>query len=511
MTESPLIRRDSAINQVKLPIDSKALEGLGKHHSLRSAIADIIDNSISASASAVLVRFVQSHGKVIGVLIVDNGKGMTPIELRNGMTVGRRRNYGLDELGHFGIGMKASSFSQADELTVWTKAAEGSACGMRMNKAAMTLESEVDVLSEASALTHLNGVDPGFEIITGTIVQWTNVHGLSAADNVHDQTKWFENALVSLKQELSVIFHRLLETGALDIHVEVFDADQQKPGLRSTLTPIDPFEYRQSSVDGFPVTLTGVVNGREFTLECHILPAGGSNSSARLLGKDREHHQGIFVYRRDRLQHLGGWSTLLPNEKALQLARVRLDVGTGLDEHVKINPEKTGVQFSPALATAIDKATGPTGMNFRSYLDAARIAFRESNRRPREHRRFAPMGRGFSDKSRTMIASNDLMIRPNSDPIQISWKSLALGLYEIDLENRTIYINQKFRKHINGPSASSINDAQLVKTLLFLLLEQEFLKSHLQKNKQQEHFRLSVALEMALEEDLERAQENEEN
>lgn len=494
-----------AVEHVVLPIDPQAMEGLGKHHSLNSAIADLIDNSISAGANAVLVRFLQSRGAIVGVQIVDNGNGMTPSGLRDGMTVGRRREYRPDELGHFGMGMKASSLSQANVLSVWTRAANSEAAGMRMTKDSMMNGAQCDILSGASAKAHLYGFDYGFELDTGTVVQWSAVHGMSAADNVADQTKWFENALMALKQELAVIFHRLLETGAVDIYIDVFDADREKPGLRSTLEPIDPFEYRQSGHADYPMKLTGQVAGEEFTLECHILPAGGVSNSARLLGKDREHHQGIFVYRRDRLQHLGGWPKLLEKEKTLQLARVVFDVGSGIDEHVKINPEKTGVQFTPALATAIDKAASTSGVTFRQYLDEARNTLRDSNRRPREHRRFAPMGRGFSEASRTMIASNDKMLRPNSDPIQIAWKALSMGLYEIDLENRMIYLNQKYRESINGRAKASTNDAQLVKTLLFLLLEDEFLKSHLQKNKQQEHFRLAMALELALDDDIDRA------
>lgn len=503
-----LLGGEIAVEQISLPIDPEAMEGLGQHHSLSSAVADLIDNSISAGSTTVLVRFLQSHATTVGVQVVDNGRGMTQQGLQDGMTVGRRRAYGHDELGHFGMGMKASSLSQANVLSVWTRAANSTAVGMRMSKASMMNGAQCDILSEASARAHLYSSSYGFELTTGTVAQWSDVHGMSAADNVADQTRWFENALVALKNNLSVIFHRLLGEGGIEIHVDVFDVDRDQPGLRSILEPIDPFEYRQSGHSEYPMKLTGQVGGQEFTLECHILPAGGSSASARLLGKDREHHQGIFVYRRNRLQHLGGWSTLLSNEKSLQLARVVLDVGTGIDEYVKINPEKIGVQFTPSLVTAIDRAVSASGVTFREYLNVARNAFKESNQRPREHRRFAPMGRGFANASRTMIASNEKMLRPHSDPIQIRWKALSIGLYEIDLEDRTIYLNQKYRESINGGAKASINDAQLVKTLLFLLMEHEFLKSHLQKNKQQEHFRLSMALELALGDDIRRASES---
>lgn len=501
MTSVDLLGREEAVEQIILPIDPEAMEGLGKHHTLSSAIADLIDNSISADASAVLVRFLQSNGAIVGVQIVDNGKGMTPQGLRDGMTVGRRRDYRPDELGHFGMGLKASSLSQADVLSVWTRATNNDPTGMRMTKNSMLHGARYDVLSKASALAHLYSSDYGFELTTGTVVQWSDVHGMSAADNIADQTRWFENALVALKLELSVIFHRLTEIGAVDIHVDVFDTDRSTAGLRSTLEPSDPFDYKQSGHNDYPMVLIGQVSGHEFALECHILPASGSTPSARLLGKDREHHQGIFVYRRDRLQHLGGWPKLLPNEKALQLARVVFDVGSGIDEHVKINPEKTGVQFTPALTTSIDRAVSSSGVTFRQYLDTARAAFKESNRRTREHKRFAPMGRGFSDASRTMIASHEAMMRPNSDPIQIGWKALSRGLYEIDLEGRVIYLNQNYREIINRGTRGATNDAQLIKTLLFLLLEEEFSKSHLQKNRQQDHFRMSLALEHALQDD----------
>lgn len=80
-----------------------------------------------------------------------------------------------------------------------------------------------------------------------------------------------------------------------------------------------------------------------------------------------------------------------------------------------------------------------------------------------------------------------------------------MGLYEIDLEDRTIYLNQNYREIINGGARGATNDAQLIKTLLFLLLEEEFLKSHLQRNRQQDHFRMSLALEHALQDDASRA------
>lgn len=99
----------------------EALRGLG--YSTAAALADIIDNSISAGASEVRVRFDwDGHDSRISVL--DDGRGMNDPELEAAMTLGTINP--LDEraptdLGRFGLGLKTASFSQCRSLTVASK------------------------------------------------------------------------------------------------------------------------------------------------------------------------------------------------------------------------------------------------------------------------------------------------------------------------------------------------------------------------------------------------------
>lgn len=108
---------------VELPPDRRALDGLGRNHSLRTALADLVDNSIDAEASHVLIRFVRKHGRLRGLYVVDNGKGMTTEAINVAMTLGGRREYAEKDLGSFGIGLKAASFSNAKLVTVLSCAA----------------------------------------------------------------------------------------------------------------------------------------------------------------------------------------------------------------------------------------------------------------------------------------------------------------------------------------------------------------------------------------------------
>src|SRR5687768_10576196 len=88
-----------------------------------SAIADLIDNSIDANAATVDVT-IADHGLASWVRIVDDGVGMTPRQLDEAMRYGSSRDYGMRDLGHFGLGLKTASLSQCRRLTVATRTTE---------------------------------------------------------------------------------------------------------------------------------------------------------------------------------------------------------------------------------------------------------------------------------------------------------------------------------------------------------------------------------------------------
>ena len=91
-------------------------------YDLPTAIADLVDNSISAGAKNVWLTFhwrgVQSH-----FAIADDGRGMAKAALINAMQLGSRNpleTRSTTNLGRFGLGMKTASVSQCRRLTVGT-------------------------------------------------------------------------------------------------------------------------------------------------------------------------------------------------------------------------------------------------------------------------------------------------------------------------------------------------------------------------------------------------------
>ncbi|MBA0227996.1 ATP-binding protein, partial [Stenotrophomonas maltophilia] len=97
---------------------SESMRDLG--YSLETAIADLIDNSISAGADTIDI-ICDASGKHPVMVILDNGKGMTEDELLGAMRHGTgnpRQHRSPQDLGRFGLGLKTASFSQCRSLTV---------------------------------------------------------------------------------------------------------------------------------------------------------------------------------------------------------------------------------------------------------------------------------------------------------------------------------------------------------------------------------------------------------
>ena len=82
--------------------DPLIMGAIGLNYLLEAAIADLVDNSIDAGASSVLVRFIRRGSQLAGLCVVDDGRGMDEGRLRDAMALGKRREYEQSDLGHFG-------------------------------------------------------------------------------------------------------------------------------------------------------------------------------------------------------------------------------------------------------------------------------------------------------------------------------------------------------------------------------------------------------------------------
>ena len=315
----------------------EALRGLG--YWTGTALADIVDNSISAQARSVSIRFAWD-GDASDVAILDDGEGMDAIGLDGAMRLGERNpleRRAAEDLGRFGLGLKTASFSQCRRLTV------ASMHDGRMN----CLRWDLDVL--ASSPDHgwhlLEGTEPGSEHLLepllaagkGTLVLWERLDrivtpGFSEQDLL--------DLVDDVERHLAMVFHRYLGGGPQPLRLSINDRPVE---------PWDPFLRDHPATWSSPVaripSQTGVME-----VQCHVLPHRDHLTSELEHAAAGPHgwtaQQGFHVYRNRRLLLAGSWLGLgqgrsWTKEEAHRLARIRLDIRNSADADWKIDIRKS--------------------------------------------------------------------------------------------------------------------------------------------------------------------------
>lgn len=301
-------------------------------YSIEAAVADVIDNSISAEAKNVWLNF-DWKGSETWVSIKDDGFGMNNEELIQAMKPGSKNP--LDgrsnkDLGRFGLGLKTASFSQCRKLTVLSKK-EG------FQQAFWTWD--LDYVKESGKwelLRFLPDAKMESEIDnqkSGTIVLWNDIDRL--VKNFHsDDAKALDKFLVIMEQvknHLSMVFHRFIESGSIKIWFQGRQIKAWNPFLISeSATQIFPDEY---------------LNNGKVIVKGFVLPHKSKISEE--LYKEAEgpkgwgEQQGFYVYRNERLLLSGDWLGIYRKEEHYKLARIQIDLPNTLDSEWQIDIKKS--------------------------------------------------------------------------------------------------------------------------------------------------------------------------
>ena len=90
---------------------------------LETALADLVDNAISAEANKIEV-LIDTSETPFSVFIADNGRGMSASKLSEAMSFPSQSLANAREqkdLGRFGLGLKTASFSQTQEFSILSR------------------------------------------------------------------------------------------------------------------------------------------------------------------------------------------------------------------------------------------------------------------------------------------------------------------------------------------------------------------------------------------------------
>ena len=336
---------------------SASLRDLG--YSLEAAIADLIDNSISAEATEIKI-FCNLASQIPSLAILDNGRGMDADEVIAAMKHGSKdpkEERSLRDLGRFGLGLKTASFSQCRQLTV-ISSQNGKLVGAEWDLKKVEDDDDwiVSILEEDDFtgqpfLDQLAG--------TGTIIIWRDLDRLFEDQTGQKRDEIVNEKLAITERHLSLVFHRFM-AGEVKGRKKISILQNGHK-----IQPFDPFCRKNAATQMLPDE-TVWINDIPVLMQPYILPHHSRLSATEYdyyqSRSDFISNQGAYVYRNGRLMAWGDWFRLVPKGEATKLARVQIDFPNSLDEAWTIDIKKSRARPPHAvrerLSQIISKITG---------------------------------------------------------------------------------------------------------------------------------------------------------
>lgn len=311
----------------------ESLRSIG--YTMETAIADLIDNSITAGARTISIDSPFDGAKT-KIYILDDGKGMCEDTLVKAMRLGSSsasQKRSPKDLGRFGLGLKTATFSQCKKLSVITK----------HNDIISARCWDLDKIIETNSWCLLKHVDEEYvkqlqNMESGTLVVWEKLDRIISEKDSKAESN-FNNKKSILRRHLSLTFHRFIERGSLTIKIGGQPVVPWNPflphkssSLKKELPPVE--------LNGGKVFVKGwVMPHRNYFTDKEYKDAGFRKGWTVM--------QGFYIYRGDRLLTAGGWLGLKPDGTAMlqehhyDLGRISVDITNDEDFDWDIDIKKS--------------------------------------------------------------------------------------------------------------------------------------------------------------------------
>lgn len=305
-----------------------------------TAIADIIDNSISAKAKNVLIYFDISSKEPF-LYILDDGEGMDNVKIHQCLIPAfedslKERN--SDDLGRYSLGLKSASASFCHRLFVCSKTKD-SICSI--------VEMDFDHIKNNSIWEAFNIDEEDFELSKkiknqGTLVLWKNLDFKNkekiSSDNIYSL---FDN----LQASLSHIFGRYILENDINIYVQSSNSSN-----KIKINGWDPFILPNNKSTQMIRNESIMFNNQKIFIKSYILPTYSSlnyEDQKYVTGKGLTDQEGFYIYRNKRLIQEGGWLNIdgLTIDHKCAMARIEVNIGTSLDTEFDVNFNKSKISI----------------------------------------------------------------------------------------------------------------------------------------------------------------------
>lgn len=363
-------------------------------YTFQASLADLIDNSISANATAIDI-LVCAEREPFQVFIADNGSGMSEEELSVAMRLPSQsplNQRGALDLGRFGLGMKTASFAQTRRFTVLSKkAGEQQYSGRTWDlslleqgewKIVVNSRDEIaKLLSKYKEESRLRDNElEGFE--ANTIVLWDGLHKFEEFISERDRESTLNKEIREVTAEyLSIVFHRFIERSKNRVRLRLNNV---------LLPPFNPFPIEEKDLREIEPKRRSY-NNDTISVTGYVLPSRAVSESRGASKWTTKHlslidMEGMYIYRSDRLISFGGWSNLAKKTARHNLARLRVDIGNNSDLHLHLNVAKSQFKIPDDLRPGIESYIAE--LKNEAYKEYHNRSVRRPSRRLEEQQEF---------------------------------------------------------------------------------------------------------------------------
>ncbi len=306
----------------------KSLRDIG--YTFEIAVADLIDNCITAQASTIKIYTVPEPNLVFGLL--DDGIGMSKAELIEAMRLAskdpdeQRDHY---DLGRFGLGLKTASFSQCRKLTVLSKNNGNTSIAQWDLDYITAKNSWLLKYPNINEVYNMPLLDDFIQSKKGTLVIWEKL------DRYEKDT--FSVTIDKLRKHISLVFHRFLEGSIKNKKVKIYINNDN-------LLAFNPFNLNNPYTQELAVEKIKQFN-YTINIQPFILPHHSKVSQQEYERYATEDgytkSQGFYLYRENRLLIYGTWWGLHRIKDAHKLVRIKIDISNKQDFYWGIDIKKS--------------------------------------------------------------------------------------------------------------------------------------------------------------------------
>jgi hypothetical protein len=332
-------------------------------YNVKTASADIIDNSIAADADQISIDIILHDDGRKKVYFGDNGKGMNAEGIHKAMRYGAAERENPESLGKFGLGLKTASSSACLKYTLISRDSNS----QNLTKLAWDLEhvaardawemlNEPITADEQEMFSELCGE-------TGTLLIWEKCDRILTKEYEPGSTneKNAINRLISsITKHVSLVYHRFLDKQDvrernIDIFIGGVAVEPWNPFYPSKAEQVLQEKFQNLEVE-LPDNSVDIANMKAWILPHSRDMTDDEKVQARISNKA----QGFYIYREGRLIQYGGWMGVFGViEPHSSLLRIEFDFGHKLDDAFHIDVKKSRILFHPDLIEGLERILKP--------------------------------------------------------------------------------------------------------------------------------------------------------